>query len=71
VNFRTTSFSKTLTENRLGSLFDAAPGQIKQVEVEEWAKERCPREWGRLEEMGVNTTDSGMRYFNIDRDVEP
>lgn len=55
----------------IGSLFNAAPNQSKQDDVEGWAKECYPLLWTHLETVGVNVSDIGMRYFKIDRTIEP
>ena len=52
-------------------MFNAVPGQTKQAEVEEWAKTRHPEEWATLQQAGVRETDIGIRYFGIDRKIEP
>jgi len=56
---------------RIGSIFNAAPGQAKQAEVEEWAKANHPEEWAELEQAGLRETDIGMRYSGIDRKIAP
>ncbi|KAL1310996.1 hypothetical protein AAFC00_001216 [Neodothiora populina] len=55
----------------LGSLFNAAPGQSKQTDVEEWAKQRFPALWRELEDIGMRVSSDGMRHFRIDRHVDP
>ncbi|KAI5239492.1 hypothetical protein E4T42_08651 [Aureobasidium subglaciale] len=56
----------------IGSLYNAAPGQVKRGVVETWAKERYPEIWAALEEMGTcPSTLSELPEFKIDRDVEP
>ena len=55
----------------VGSLFNAAPGQTKKVEVEEWAKQRYPALWAELEGIGMDVRENDMRYFKINRRVEP
>lgn len=55
----------------LGSLFDGAPGMDKQGDVEAWGKARYPREWAKLERMGVEENEVGTRAFKIDRSVTP
>lgn len=55
----------------LGSLFNAAAGQGKQREVEEWGRERWPTVWKELEALGEDVEENGMRAFRIEREVEP
>lgn len=55
----------------VGSLFAGAAGQVKQEEVESWARERCPAAWQELEGLGVDVDELGMRSFKIDRKVGP
>jgi len=52
-------------------MFNATLGQTKQAEVEDWAKTNYPAEWAKLEQSGLRETDIGMRYFGIDRKIEP
>jgi len=52
-------------------VFNAALGQAAQAEVEVWAKENFPHMWAELEEQGIATDENGMRFFGIDRYVEP
>lgn len=51
----------------LGSIFAGAAGQVKQLEVELWAKENYPSPWAELEKLGVDTDVNEMRTFKIDR----
>jgi hypothetical protein len=56
----------------LGSFLDASPGQLKQADIEMWAKERYPEIWRVLEEeVGWTVDDSRMRKVKIDRTVTP
>ena len=56
----------------LGSFLDASPGQLKQADIEMWAKERYPEVWRVLEEEIGWTVDEGrMRKVKIDRTVTP
>ncbi|KAI5194900.1 hypothetical protein E4T39_08463 [Aureobasidium subglaciale] len=56
----------------IGSLYNAAPGQVKRGVVEAWAKERYPEIWAALVEMGTRPSPlSELPEFKIDRDVEP
>lgn len=56
----------------LGSFLDASPGQLKQADIEMWAKERYPEVWRVLEEeIGWTVDDSRMRKVKIDRTVTP
>jgi len=60
-----------LTVGRIGSMFNASPGESKQNEVESWAKKCYPEVWEELTGMGMRNMPNGMRYCNIDRKVEP
>lgn len=55
----------------IGSLFGGAAGQVKQLQVELWAKENYPSLWEELEKLGVETEENEMRAFKIDRRVAP
>jgi len=52
-------------------LFNAAPGQVLQAEVEEWAKKWFPRQWAELQKSPLTITDNDMRIYEIDRSVAP
>ena len=54
----------------LGNLY-AAVGNAKQVEVEEFARQRHPDVWRRLEEVGLEVDEEGSKSFKIDRKVGP
>lgn len=55
----------------LGSLYTAAPGHVKQSEVEAWAKDRYPQVWAELEKVGQDVWENGDKSFKIDRSVTP
>ncbi|EGP86864.1 uncharacterized protein MYCGRDRAFT_72989 [Zymoseptoria tritici IPO323] len=55
----------------IGSMYNGAPGQNKQKEVEEWAKEAYPNVWSKLESIGFEEDDNGMKVFKLQRDVSP
>ncbi|KAK5168883.1 uncharacterized protein LTR77_006192 [Saxophila tyrrhenica] len=55
----------------LGSLMGGANGQMKQEEIEAWAKEKYSAQWEELERLGFETDIAGTRTFNIDRRVSP
>ena len=57
----------------LGSLCDAAPkSPEKQAMVEEWALERYPEVWRKLqEEVGFETSTTGVKRYKVDRRVSP
>ncbi|GAB7344412.1 hypothetical protein MBLNU457_2264t1 [Dothideomycetes sp. NU457] len=55
----------------IGSVFNAALGQAAQAEVEDWAQQQFPHQWAELEETRIETDENGMRFFMIDRSVEP
>lgn len=57
---------------RIGSLYNAAPGQVKKGVVEAWAKERYPEIWTALQEIGTRVSEqTELPEFKIDREVEP
>ncbi|WPH00105.1 Complex I intermediate-associated protein 84, mitochondrial [Acrodontium crateriforme] len=53
------------------SLFMAAPGQAKQMEVETWIKERQDGIWEEIEKIGIEELENGTRIVAIDRTVSP
>ncbi len=55
----------------LGSLCDGANGQIKQQEIEAWAREKYPVQWEELEGLGSEEDIAGQRSFGIDRRLGP
>jgi hypothetical protein len=55
----------------IGSMFNGAPGQNKQVEVEDWAKERYPDVWEQIETIGIDEDENGMKLVKIAREVSP
>jgi hypothetical protein len=55
---------------RLGTFYNAAPGENRKDEVEEWVKERYPEIWAELEKVGRTTIDEDVELFNIVRDVK-
>ncbi|KAG9957367.1 hypothetical protein KCU61_g9180, partial [Aureobasidium melanogenum] len=56
----------------IGSLYNAAPGQVKKGVVEAWAKERYPEIWTALQEIGTRISEqTELPEFKIDREVEP
>ncbi|KXL47839.1 hypothetical protein M433DRAFT_63732 [Acidomyces richmondensis BFW] len=55
----------------VGSLFMAAPGMLKQSEVEKWAKETHPEIWDKLEQKGMQQGPGGQRLVDVDRRVMP
>ena len=59
-----------LTFNRLGTFYNATPGQNRRDIIEDWARDRYPLLWDQLESVGQRTTDEGFRLFNIVRDVK-
>ena len=60
-----------LKENdRLGTLFNAIPGEAKKQKVEEWAKAHYARAWSDLEKLGRTKNRYGREPFNIDRSVK-
>jgi hypothetical protein len=55
----------------LGSLMAGAAGQVKQEEIEAWARQRYPGPWEDLENWGVEVDELLMRRYKIDRTVSP
>ena len=55
----------------LGSVFSAAPGQVKQEEIEVWAKDRYPDVWREVERLGIEVGENDMKSVRIDRSVTP
>lgn len=55
----------------LASMFNAAPGQVKQAEIEEFAKERFGDLWAEVLENGVEKDEDFMRLIKVDRSVTP
>ncbi|KAG9830594.1 hypothetical protein KCU98_g13623, partial [Aureobasidium melanogenum] len=56
----------------IGSLYNAAPGQVKKGLIEAWAQERYPEIWTALQEIGTRVSEqTELPEFKIDRDVEP
>ena len=56
----------------LGSFLDAGAGQLKQADIEIWAKEKYPEVWRVLEEeIGWDVDEGRMRKVKIDRTVTP
>lgn len=55
----------------LASLFNAAPGQVKQAEIEGFAKERFADVWESVVEVGMEVEENGMRRVKVDRSVTP
>jgi hypothetical protein len=55
--------------NRLGTFYNAVPGQNRKDLVEEWAKELYPDAWADLEKVGQKTMKEGHRLFNMKREI--
>jgi hypothetical protein len=56
----------------LASMFDSGYGEVKENEIMEWAKERFPRQWKEVEEMGFYERPNGFKYVKgLNRDIEP
>ncbi|KAK6440654.1 hypothetical protein LTR95_003120 [Oleoguttula sp. CCFEE 5521] len=55
----------------MGSLYSAAPGQVKQQEIEAWARQQHPEVWERIEEVGWEEDENGMRAVRVERGVNP
>jgi len=55
--------------NRLGTFYNALPGQNRKDLVEEWARELYPDVWAELEKAGQKTMKEGHRLFNVKREI--
>jgi hypothetical protein len=51
--------------NRIGTFYNALPGQNRKDLVEEWAKDHYPDVWSELEKLGQRTMKEGHRLFNM------
>lgn len=51
--------------DRIGSLYNALPGQNRKDLVEEWAKDTFPDVWAELRKLGQRTMKEGHRIFNL------
>ena len=56
--------------HRLGTLFNAIPGEVKKQKVEEWASAHYVSAWKDLEKLGRRKNRSGREFFNVDRSVK-
>jgi hypothetical protein len=54
-----------LTTNRIGTLYNAVPGQNRKDLVESWANELYPDVWAELEKFGQLTAKEGHRLFKM------
>jgi hypothetical protein len=54
----------------LGTFYNAAPGQNRKDDIEEWAKNLYPDIWKKLEKVGQKTAPEGYRLFKIVREVK-
>ena len=50
---------------RLGTFYNALPGQNRKDLVEEWAKEMYPDVWTELSRLGQRTMKEGHRVFKL------
>jgi hypothetical protein len=50
---------------RIGTLYNAVPGQNRKDLVEKWAQDLYPSLWAELEKFGQLTTKEGHRLFKI------
>ena len=50
---------------RIGSFYNALPGQNRKDIIEEWAKDHYPDIWTELEKLGQRTMKEGHRMFNM------
>ena len=55
---------------RLGTLFNALPGEVKKQQVEEWASAHYVTAWEDLSKLGRRKNRYGNEWFNINRDVK-
>ena len=54
---------------RLGTFYNALPGQNRKDLVEEWAKDLYPDAWADLEKVGQKIMKEGHRLFNMKREI--
>lgn len=57
-------------EDILGNLYNAV-GYAKQPEIEAFAREKYPDIWRRLEEIGMEVDEDGLKAFKVDHKVGP
>jgi hypothetical protein len=50
---------------RLGTFYNALPGQNRKDIVENWAKDSYPVIWAELEKFGQIKHEEGHRLFNM------
>lgn len=55
---------------RLGTFYNAIPGQNRKDLVEEWAKDLYPEAWKELEELGRTEHEEGHLLFNMAREFK-
>ena len=55
----------TNISDRIGSFYNALPGQNRKDLVEIWAKDQYPEIWAELEKLGQRTMKEGHRMFNM------
>ena len=51
--------------DRLGTFYNALPGQNRKDLVEEWARETYPAVWTDLEKLGQRKQKEGHRLFKM------
>lgn len=55
--------------HRLGTLFNAIPGEVKKQKVDEWASAHYVAAWKDLNKLGRRKDRYGDECFDIDRKV--
>lgn len=55
---------------RLGTFYNAIPGQNRKDLVEEWAKDNYPDAWRELEKLGRTEHEEGHMLFNMKREFK-
>jgi hypothetical protein len=58
-------FCEILTADRLGTFYNALPGQNRKDLVEEWAKDLYPDAWEELVKLGQVKAEEGHRLFKM------
>jgi hypothetical protein len=53
---------------RIGTLYNALPGQNRKDMIEKWAKELYPAIWAELEKLGQITAEEGHRLFKLPKE---
>lgn len=54
--------------HRIGTLYNAIPGQNRKDLVEKWARDLYPAVWTELEKFGQLTAEEGHRLFKMPKE---